>query len=138
MASQQVIPMLSYEDGTAAMDWLCRVFGFEQKERMLDDRGKLIHGEIILGDGIIMLASPSPDYQSPKRHRRNCESTRKFYEVPWIINGVLVYVEDLISHYEKAKQEGAVILSEPEDDFPGLRYRAEDLEGQRWMFMERS
>ena len=36
-----------------------------------------------------------------------------------------------------AKAAGAVILSEPEDGPPARRYRVEDLEGHRWMFMAR-
>jgi uncharacterized glyoxalase superfamily protein PhnB len=46
-----------------------------------------------------------------------------------------VYVADVDAHFERAKREGATILSELEDGFPGRRYRAEDLEGHRWMFM---
>ena len=37
-----------------------------------------------------------------------------------------------------AKAKGATILSAIETGDPGTRYRAEDLEGQRWMFMERA
>lgn len=83
----QIIPMLAYEEGVAAMEWLCKVFGFSEKNRILDDNGILIHGEIILGNGIIILASPTPDYQSPKHHREICEDTAKYYSVPYIING---------------------------------------------------
>jgi uncharacterized glyoxalase superfamily protein PhnB len=57
--------------------------------------------------------------------------------VPWVIDGVLVYVDDLHAHYRRAKAAGATILSEPQDDPPGLRYRAEDLEGHRWFFFQR-
>ena len=57
---------------------------------------------------------------------------------PWIIDGVLVYVEDVDEHYARAKAAGAVILSEPEDGPPARRYRVEDLEGHRWMFMARN
>ena len=53
-------------------------------------------------------------------------------EQPYVIDGVLVYVEDVESHFEKAKAAGATILSPLE----GGRYRAEDLEGHRWMFMQ--
>ena len=133
----RVIPMLAYEDGNAAIDWLCKVFGFEEKTRMQDDQGKLAHGEIAMGDSIIMLASPTPDYQSPKHHRQLCEHAGKWYRVPYIINGVLVYVDDAAKHYQQAKEMGATILSDLETGFPGLRYRAEDLEGQRWMFMQK-
>ena len=132
-----IIPMLSYEDGLAAMDWLCLAFGFSEKARMLDDRGRLAHGELVLGDGMIMLASPTPDYQGPRHHRQHCALAEKWYQSPYIINGLLVYVDHLELHYQQAKRQGAVILSEPESGGPGLRYRAEDLEGQRWMFMQR-
>jgi PhnB protein len=50
---------------------------------------------------------------------------------------VLVFVDDIDEHYARAKHAGATILSEPEDGPPGRRYRAEDLEGHRWMFMQR-
>jgi len=56
--------------------------------------------------------------------------------VPWIIDGVLVYVDDLDRHFKRAKAAGAMILSEIEEGSPGRRYRAEDLEGHRWFFFE--
>ena len=133
----QIIPMLSYEDGVAAMNWLCKVFGFSEKARMLDDNGILTHGEITLGDGVIMLASPTPDYQSPKHHRQVCEDTARYYSVPYIINGVLVGVDDVKTHYQISRENGATILSDLEDGGPGLRSRAEDLEGHRWMFIQK-
>lgn len=136
--NHQIIPMLAYEDGVAAMDWLCKVFGFTEKTRWLDDTGRLSHGEITFGDGIIMLASPTPDYQSPKHHRQHCEDAAKWYRVPYIINGVMVCVDDVEKHFQKAKENGATILSGLESGGPGLRYRAEDLEGQRWMFIQKS
>ena len=129
--------MLAYEDGIAAMEWLCAVFGFTEITRMTDERGRLSHGEIAMGDSIVMLAEPTPDYQSPKRHAQNCAIAAKAYTVPYVINGVLVYVDDVKQHYEHAKTNGATILSELEEGYPGTRYRAADLEGQRWMFMQR-
>ncbi|TME14307.1 MAG: aminotransferase [Chloroflexi bacterium] len=132
-----VIPMLSYEDGIAALDWLSRAFGFRERTRQLSPDGRLSHGELEAGDGVVMLATPSPDYQGPKKHRENCAAANRWSQVPYIIDGVLVYVPDVRAHYRRAKQAGARILSEPEGDAPGLRYRAEDLEGHRWMFMER-
>ena len=56
----------------------------------MDEKGVLAHGEIALGDQVIMLAMPSPDYQGPKKHREQCEAARKWSQVPWIINGVMV------------------------------------------------
>jgi uncharacterized glyoxalase superfamily protein PhnB len=56
--------------------------------------------------------------------------------VPWVIDGVLVYVDDVDQHFERAKQAGAHVLSAPEDAPYGRLYRVEDLEGHRWMFMQ--
>jgi len=135
--NQQVIPMLSYENGAAAIDWLCEVFGFTEKTKWLDDDGRLTHGEIAMGEGVVMLASPTPDYQSPAHHRKVCETAAKWYSIPYILNGVLVYVDDVEQHFQIAKAKGATILSEIEYGGPGTRYRAEDIEGQRWMFMQK-
>ena len=84
-----------------------------------------------------MLATPSPHYQGPRRHRESCDAAAKWQEVPWVVDGVLVYVDDVPAHFERARAEGARTLSEPETDWPGPRYRVEDPEGHRWMFMER-
>ena len=137
MQTQSVVPMLSYEDGIAALEWLSKAFGFRERTRMTDKDGRLSHGEMEAGDGIIMLASPTPDYEAPQKHREHCEQARKWSQVPWVIDGVLVYVNDIDAHYQQASSAGATILSEPEDGFPARRYRAEDLEGHRWMFMQK-
>ncbi|MBO0719544.1 MAG: VOC family protein [Blastocatellia bacterium] len=137
MKPPDIIPMISYEDGVAALAWLSNAFGFRERTRMLGPGGKLVHGEMEAGDGLIMLATPTSEYESPRHHQQICERARKWSTVPWVIDGVLVYVSDVDAHYEQAKKAGATILSEPEDGPPARRYRAEDLEGHRWMFMQR-
>ena len=132
-----VVPMISYEDGIAALEWLVRAFGFQETTRLTTPDGRLSHGEMVAGDGLIMLASPTPDYRSPKRHRETCEQARRWSAVPWIIDGVLVQVNHLERHLARAKAAGAMILSEIEEGPPGRRYRAEDLEGHRWFFFEK-
>jgi uncharacterized glyoxalase superfamily protein PhnB len=133
-----VIPMFAYRDGPKAMDWLADAFGFKERERRVTKEGRLTHGEMEAGRGLIMLATPSPDYEGPTLHREHCEQARKWSEVPYIIDGALVYVGDAAAHYERARRAGAHILSELEQSPDGKRYRAEDLEGHRWMFLERS
>lgn len=135
-SSPSVVPMISYEDGIAALEWLRSAFGFRETGRLTTPDGKLSHGEMEAGNGLIMLASPTPDYRSPKHHREVCEQARKWSTVPWIIDGVLVYVDDLDRHFKRATAAGAMILSEIEEGPPGRRYRAEDLEGHRWFFFE--
>jgi uncharacterized glyoxalase superfamily protein PhnB len=132
-----VIPMLAYRDGPAAMDWLAAAFGFRERDRRVTAEGRLEHGEMDTGGGLIMMATPSPDYQGPKLHRESCEAAAKWSTVPYIIDGVLVYVGNVDEHFERARAAGASILSEPAATENGRRYRVEDLEGHRWMFMER-
>jgi uncharacterized glyoxalase superfamily protein PhnB len=132
-----VIPMIAYEDGPKAMDWLAAAFGFEERMRLVTPEGRLSHGEMAAADGLIMLATPSPDYEGPKKHREGCDQARKWSSVPYIIDGVLVYVPDVHAHHEQARRAGAHILSDVEDGENGKRYRVEDLEGHRWMFVER-
>ena len=134
---QTVIPMISYEDGPAAMDWLIMAFGFTERTRICDPGGRLMHGELEISGNVIMIASPTPDYEGPKRHREHCERARKWASVPWIIDGVVVLVDDLDAHFAHARASGATILSKIEDGPPGRRYRAEDHEGHRWLFFER-
>jgi uncharacterized glyoxalase superfamily protein PhnB len=132
-----VIPMLSYEDGIAALEWLSNAFGFRETARLMWPDGRLSHGEMEAGDGLIMLASPTPDYQSPKRHREVCDQARKWSAVSWIIDGVLVHVDDLDAHFRRARAAGARTLSDIEEGPPGRRYRVEDIEGHRWFFLEK-
>ena len=132
-----VIPMIAYENGPEAMDWLASAFGFKERMRMVTPEGRLSHGEMEAGDGLIMLATPSPDYEGPKKHRENCDQAATWSSVPYIIDGVLVYVGDVDAHFQQAQAAGATILSGVETTPFGKRYRAEDLEGHRWMFTER-
>jgi uncharacterized glyoxalase superfamily protein PhnB len=133
-----VIPMITYEDGATAMEWMKVAFGFRELSRLMGPDGRLSHGEMETGSGMIMMASPTPEYESPRKHRQTCEAAARWLDNPWVIDGVLVYVDDVEAHYQQAKASGAVILSELKSGFPGKRYRVEDLEGHRWMFMERS
>jgi len=130
--------MLSYEDGIAALDWLSKAFGFRERARVVDSEGRLGHAEMETDAGLIMLASASANYECPSRHRAHCEHARRWSAVPWVIDGVLVYVRDVDAHYTQARRAGASILSEPEDAPYGRLYRTEDLEGHRWMFMQRT
>lgn len=129
--------MIAYEDGPAALEWLARAFGFTENRRMMNE-GRLAHAEMETGSGLIMLATPSPDYEGPRRHREHCRAARKWSVAPWVIDGVLVYVDDVDAHFARAKQAGATMLSDIESGGPGRRYRAEDLEGHRWMFMQKA
>ena len=40
---QTVTPYLLYEDAAAAIDWLSRAFGFQERLRFEDDTGAVTH-----------------------------------------------------------------------------------------------
>lgn len=134
---QGVVPMLSYADGHAAIDWLVRAFGFVEVLR-IEDGDRISHAELDTGHGAVMLATPTPDYEGPAAHREHCEAADQWLSVPFIVDGVLVYVDDIEHHHRRAVEAGAKVLTELEEGPPGRRYRVEDLEGHRWMFMEHS
>jgi uncharacterized glyoxalase superfamily protein PhnB len=131
-----VVPMPTYEDVGAASLWLCEAFGFEERGRFSDEEGHVTTAILhVPGRGVIMLGRTGPDYQSPRRHRDTCEAARRWLQVPYVVDGVLVAVDDVDRHVARARAAGAVVLTEPEDTPHGRNYRVEDLEGHRWMFM---
>jgi PhnB protein len=130
--------MFSYEDVGRAADWIAKAFGFKETGRWSDGDDRVAHVTMELDGGEFMLGYPSPDYQSPRHHAEVCEQARKWSETPYVVDGVLVYVDDLDAHHQRAKQAGARILSDVEDnpEIGQRQYRAEDLEGHRWMFAQ--
>jgi uncharacterized glyoxalase superfamily protein PhnB len=128
--------MLSYQNAPAAIDWLVAAFGFTEHARMLGNDGLVSHAELRLGNAVIFLATPTPAYQSPRTHAQSCPAARAWQQSPWVIDGVLIFVSDIDAHFHRAQSAGAKLLSQLEDGYPGRRYRAEDCEGHRWMFMQ--
>ncbi len=139
--AQRIVPFIVYEDAASAIEWLERAFGFVEKasERHTEEDGRVTHAELSLEGAMIYLANPTPEYVSPRRHRQACEAMRRAYDNPYVVDGHFVEVDDLQAHFERARAAGATILREPEEPGHGFRiYAAEDLEGHRWMFGQRS
>ena len=131
----QIVPMLSYEDVGGAADWLGRAFGFAETDR-IEHEGEVVHVELRLGRGVVMLGRPGESYVNPKRLREQCAAAAAMYSVPWVVDGVWVQVGDIDDHFEGAKAAGARLLSEIEEGPVGRLYRVEDHEGHRWMFAQ--
>jgi uncharacterized glyoxalase superfamily protein PhnB len=134
---QRIVPMIAYADGLAAVDFLKGAFGFQEDEsqRYVNDDGSLGHAELELGGDRVMLATPNPDYEGPKRHSAHCEPAGRWLDNPWVIDGVFVEVDDVDAHYARAVTAGAAIIRALADPGHGFRvYTAEDPEGHRWMF----
>jgi uncharacterized glyoxalase superfamily protein PhnB len=122
--AQAITPYLLYEDGNAAVDFLTRVFGFEEKVRSRSPEGRTWHAELALGDGAVYLGEPGGGYRNPKRLGAATTS-------------IYVVVDDVDAHYEHAKSQGAEIVAEPADqDYGDRRYFARDPEGHEWFFAQ--
>lgn len=119
----RIAPVLCYEDSKTAVSWLERAFGFHIREKMTGADGQVLHCELVLADGVIMVGhvSSSPRWASP----RHLGKVTQFLHV---------FVDDLDAHYARAKAAGAVIVAEPEESYGQRRYRALDLEGHEWCF----
>jgi uncharacterized glyoxalase superfamily protein PhnB len=115
-----VIPELAYPDVGEAVDWLCSGFGFTLRLRIANHRAQLN-----VGDGAVVLTE-----------RRGRHGDGSPGEVVFAA-AVMVRVDDLDRHHERAKQHGARILRPPTDYPYGERqYTAEDLGGHCWTFSQ--
>jgi uncharacterized glyoxalase superfamily protein PhnB len=54
-----VISCLRYRDAPAAIEWLCRAFGFEKRLVVPNPDGTIAHSELSFGNGMIMVGSVS-------------------------------------------------------------------------------
>jgi PhnB protein len=132
-----VIPALSYEDCTAAADFLVTAFGFDEVgERFTDEAGRLTHAELEYRGDRVMLGWPGPHYRAPRRHASECAVAHEMYDNPFVVDGVVIHVDDLDAHLTRARDAGAEILRGPEDQPFGRLYTAADPEGHRWMFVQ--
>lgn len=52
-----VIPTMRYRDAPAAIEWLCRAFGFEKHLVVSGEDGIIAHAQLAFGNGMIMLGS---------------------------------------------------------------------------------
>lgn len=135
--TQRIVPMVAYEDTAAAIDWLTQAFGFtERGQRYVMEDGTIGHAELELDGDVVMLATPNRDYQSPRTHRKNCDAAARWLDNPWVVDGLLVLVDDLDAHHAQAVAAGATVIRPPEEGPDGRLYTAEDLEGHRWMFQQ--
>lgn len=123
---QRIVPYLTYADASTAIDWLCRVFGFNEVRRMETGDGRIGHAALSFMGEQVMVSSAFDE-----------AGTRSPRDLPALHQQITVYVDDVDAHFMHAQAEGAAILSEPEDQFWGDRtYWVQDLEGHRWTFQQ--
>ncbi|HEY6556732.1 MAG TPA: VOC family protein [Polyangiaceae bacterium] len=135
----RITSAIFYDDAGKAIDWLCRVFGFRVRLKVEGEGGRVEHSELEFGDdGMIMVGQTGGKTDRPRTH---CKSPRSLGGAN--TQSLCVAVEDADTHCQRARAEGAKIVSEPqttdygEEYWADRTYEAEDLEGHRWWFMQR-
>jgi uncharacterized glyoxalase superfamily protein PhnB len=119
-----VIPVLTYRDIPAAHDFLVQAFGFAAGGVNRTPEGEANHGEVRVGDAPIWLHRVTAEHQLDSPLAADVANS-----------GLVIYVDDIDAHYQRARSAGARIDSEPVDQPYGQReYGARDIEGHRWWF----
>ena len=122
-----IIPTMRYRDASAAVEWLCRAFGFEKHLVVEGAPGTIEHAQLTLAGGMIMLGSER-DSELGKLVRAP-KPGQPLTQSPYIV------IEDIDAHYERAKAAGADIVMPIEDQpYGGRLYSARDPEGHLWSF----
>lgn len=119
-------PTLRYRDAHAAIDWLCRAFGFEKRAVYEDGEGGVAHAQLTFGNGMLMLSTARDNEWG------------KLMAQPADIGGretqcCCLTVADPDAHYARAIVAGAVIVEPLETkDYGGKGYACRDPEGHLW------
>ncbi|MFO0659268.1 MAG: VOC family protein [Polyangiaceae bacterium] len=135
----RVTSAVYYDDAAAAIDWLCRVFGFETRLRIEGENGQIVHSELEIGDGLIMVSQAGKPTESraplPSASPRSTQGVNT--------QSLCVFVDDADAHCARVRAAGGTIVDEPstqdygDDYWVDRTYRALDLEGHHWWFMQR-
>jgi uncharacterized glyoxalase superfamily protein PhnB len=129
---------LYYRDAAAMIDWLCNAFAFDLRLKIEGEGGRIEHSELTYGEGLIMVGSErlgadakfNTQMLSPLTAMGNTQ-------------GLMVYVDDVDAHCERARKHGARIIDEPnvhdygEDYWSDRSYGAQDPEAHLWWFTQR-
>ena len=126
-------------DPARHIDWLCLAMGFELRLKVEGEGGRIEHSELSFGsDSLVMVGSErigserkfGTDYLSPLAAGGNTQN-------------LMLYVDDVDAHCERARAAGARIVAEPElhdygDDYWADRsYGCIDPEGHQWWVTQR-
>ena len=126
MANSTMMPAMRYKDARAAMEWLCSVLGFAKHAAYEGPDGKIMHAELTLGGGMMMLGEARDDEYG------------KGFKTPAELGGVetrstYVVVADADAVYARAQAAGATIVRAIKNtDYGSREFSVKDPEGNSW------
>ena len=118
-------PVIWYRDPQAAIAWLEKAFGFERRLVVEGEPGMVVHSELTLGDGYIMVVGP-PREKAVSPMQFGGRATQSVH---------VQLTEGIDDHYARAQVAGAqvtrAIATQPYGD---RVYVCTDLEDHPWSF----
>jgi PhnB protein len=115
-----VSPYLLVDDVDEQVDWVVDVLGFADQGRVPGLGGKTTHASVRAGDGLVMMGNPGETFRTPK-------------SLGGTTSMVYVYVDDVDNAYSRAKDKGAEIVAEIDDQVYGDRtFGVRDPQGHLW------
>ena len=129
-----------YQDAQAAIDWLCRAFGFAVRLKVEGEGGRIEHSELTYGEGLVMVgqeggSSAERPWKARTRSPRSVDGANT--------QCLMLFVDDADAHCAHARQHGAQIVEEPathdygDDYWTDRSYGALDPEGHLWWITQR-
>jgi uncharacterized glyoxalase superfamily protein PhnB len=116
---------MSYRNAPEAIEWLCSVFGFKKRTIVPGPDNTIMHAELTLGNGMIMLGSVNDQMSSLLKQPDEIGGAET--------RGINLIVENADAVYARAKAAGAKIVLEIEDKpYGGRGFACRDLEGRLW------
>jgi uncharacterized glyoxalase superfamily protein PhnB len=110
---------LIYPDVRAAVAWLTAAFGFVERVRI----GENHRAQLQLGDGAVIVAELGGDRRPPRTGE--------------VTHSVVVRIQDVRAHCERARENGARIVAEPTDfEYGERQYSAQDPACHQWTFSQ--
>ena len=110
----QVSPYLIVDEPAALIEFMANVLGAKETRRHEDDKGRIMHAEVRIGDSVIMMGGATEQW-------------------PAAPAAMYVYVEDTDAAYQRGLAAGATSLQEPADQFYGDRSAGiRDRFGNQW------
>lgn len=124
LPTPSVIPYLLYDDPAEVRDFLVEALGFTEVATSMSPAGDVGNVALRMADKFVMLSSAQPAMGMAAPG-----------SLPAVHAGVMVYVDDVDAHYERATSAGATIWYEPQDMPYGQReYGVRDPENGFWCF----
>jgi PhnB protein len=99
-----VTPYLALDDAAGAIEYYKKAFGAKERGRMEGPDGKIAHAELAIGDSVVMLSDPFPQFLA--RPPKDLGGTSA---------SVFLYVEDVDAFVKQAVDAGATVEMEVAD-----------------------